>query len=79
LVNDAAIISSLERYDLERISAPALVISVADDLFGTYDAARYTAQHLPRGRFVGYTTGGHVWVGHQEQVMSEIEAFLKQR
>jgi 2-hydroxy-6-oxonona-2,4-dienedioate hydrolase len=79
LVNDAAIISSLERYELERISAPALVISVADDLFGTYDAARYTAQHLPRGRFVGYTTGGHVWVGHQEQVMAEIEAFLRQR
>ena len=79
LVNDAAVVSSLTRYNLERISAPALVISVADDLFGTYDVARYTAQQLPHGRFIGYTTGGHVWVGHHDQVMSEIAAFLKQR
>ena len=77
LLNDAAVISALPRYELERINAATLVISVADDLFGTYESARYTAAHIPRARFVAYPTGGHVWVGHQGEVMSEIAAFLK--
>jgi len=66
LVNDARVTSSLQRYELERIAAPTLLISMADDLFGTYDAARYSAQHIPGARFIGYAKGGHIWVGHQD-------------
>jgi pimeloyl-ACP methyl ester carboxylesterase len=77
LLNDAAVTSSLQRYELERIIVPTLVMSVADDLFGTFDGARYTAEHVPRARFIGYPSGGHLWVGHQKEVMSEIAAFLK--
>ncbi|MDO8262199.1 MAG: alpha/beta hydrolase [Gallionella sp.] len=77
LLNDAAIIASLQRYELERIAMPTLVISVADDLFGTFDGARYTAEHIPGARFIGYPSGGHLWVGHQDEVLSEILAFLK--
>jgi 2-hydroxy-6-oxonona-2,4-dienedioate hydrolase len=77
LVNDGRVVSSLSRYELERIAAPTLLISVADDLFGTYDAARYSAQHIPGARFVGYDKGGHVWVDHQDDVMSEIASFLR--
>jgi 2-hydroxy-6-oxonona-2,4-dienedioate hydrolase len=77
LVNDAAVTSSLPRPDLEEIVVPTLVISVADDLFGTWDVARYTAAHVPNARFVGYPTGGHLWVGHQEQVIGELAVFLK--
>src|SRR5690606_21029077 len=50
LVNDAAITTTLEEYDLERIRMPTLLVSVADDLFGTFDAARYTAEHIPGAR-----------------------------
>lgn len=77
LLNDAAVTSTLERYELERIAAPTLVISMRDDLFGTYDGARYTAEHVPGAQFIGYPSGGHLWVGHQDEVMSAITAFLK--
>lgn len=77
LLNDAAVTSSLPRYELERIAAPTLILSMADDLFGTFDGARYSAEHIPRARFIGYPSGGHLWVGHQQEVMSEIAAFLK--
>lgn len=77
LVNDAAVVASLPRYELERIGVPTLVVSTADDLFGTFDTARYTAEHIPRARFVGYPNGGHLWVGHQKELLSEIIAFLK--
>ena len=77
LLNDAAVTSTLGRYELEKITVPTFVISMADDLFGTFDGAQYTAQHIPHARFIGYQTGGHVWVGHQQDVMSEIAAFLR--
>ena len=77
LLNDAAVTSSLTRYDLERIAVPTLVISVADDLFGTSDGASYTAQQIRAARFIGYPTGGHVWVGHQKEIVAEIADFLK--
>ena len=78
LLNEAGVMPSLPRYDLERIRVPTLAISVADDGFGTYDAARYTAGHIPGARFVGYPSGGHLWVGHQQEVTSEIVQFLKE-
>jgi len=77
LLNDAAVTMSLERYELEKISAPTLAFSVEDDLYGTYECARYTAAHIPNARFIGYATGGHVWVGHQREAFAEIAAFLK--
>ena len=76
LLNDAAVIGSLERYELERIAAPSLLISFEDDLFGTYENARYTAAAIPAARFIGYPSGGHVWVGHQADVLSELARFL---
>jgi pimeloyl-ACP methyl ester carboxylesterase len=77
LVNDAKITTTLPRYELERIRAPTLVISVADDRFGTYEPARYTAEHIPGARFIGYPSGGHVWVGHHREAVAEIAGFLK--
>jgi pimeloyl-ACP methyl ester carboxylesterase len=78
LVNDAAVTSSLPRYDLEHIAIPTLVMSFEDDRFGTYDSARYTALHIEGARFVGYPSGGHVWVGRQKEVELQITDFLKQ-
>lgn len=77
LINDAAVTFSLTRYELERISSPTLILSVADDLFGTYEGARYSAEHIPHARFISYPSGGHLCVGHQDDVLSEIENFLK--
>lgn len=77
LLNEAAVIPVIPRYALERINVPTLSISVADDLFGTYDAARYTADQIRGARFIGYPSGGHLWVGHQQDVSEEITRFLK--
>jgi pimeloyl-ACP methyl ester carboxylesterase len=77
LLNDAAITPFVPRYELERIIAPTLVVGIADDLYRTFDGARYTAEHVPDARFISYPTGGHIWVGHQNEIMSEIVGFLK--
>ena len=79
ILNDARISSSLTRFDLERIDVPTLVLSVRDDLYGTFTSAQYTAEQIPGAKFVGYDVGGHSWVGHHADVISEISAFLKAR
>jgi pimeloyl-ACP methyl ester carboxylesterase len=76
LLNDGEVTTHLTRYELERIGAPTLAISVADDLYGTYDVARYTAEQIPGARFVGYPKGGHVFVGRQDDVTAELTTFL---
>jgi pimeloyl-ACP methyl ester carboxylesterase len=78
LLNDAAITPCVPRYDLERISAPTLVVGIADDLYRTFEGARYTAEHIPSARFISYPTGGHIWVGRQNEIMSELLGFLEQ-
>ncbi len=48
-----------------------------DCLFGTYDGARYSAEHIPGARLISFPTGGHLWVGHHEEILAEVAAFLK--
>jgi pimeloyl-ACP methyl ester carboxylesterase len=77
LLNDARVVSSLPRYDLEKITAPTLAISTADDGFGTFAGAHYTAAHIPGARFIGYPTGGHMLVGRSPAASAETIAFLR--
>jgi pimeloyl-ACP methyl ester carboxylesterase len=78
LLNDAAVTFSLPRYEIESIRAPTLAISAADDLYGTFEGARYTAEHVPHARFIGYPSGGHMLVGHHAEASSKIVGFLKE-
>ena len=57
--------------------APTLIISVRDDGFGTYASAEYTASEIKGAKFVGFAHGGHVWVGHDDEVMAEIVKLVK--
>lgn len=78
LLNDARVMTSLERYPVERISVPVLAISAQDDGYKTYEAARYTAGQIPGARFLGFAQGGHMLVGHEQQVTEEVLHFLQQ-
>lgn len=74
---DARITSALPRYALEKIAAPTLLISLQDDLYGTWENARYTASQIQGAKFVSFPSGGHVWLGHEIEVMREIAGFVK--
>jgi pimeloyl-ACP methyl ester carboxylesterase len=76
LWNDVAIVASGERYELERLSAPTLIITVENDLFGIYESARQAARRIPGARLVSFPTGGHLWVGHHRELMLELRSFL---
>ena len=76
LRDDTGLGKHLGPYALQSISVPALVVSARDDGFGTYAAARYTASRIAGAKFLGFEHGGHLLVGHDEQVRAEIVALV---
>jgi 2-hydroxy-6-oxonona-2,4-dienedioate hydrolase len=78
LLNDALLAGSPTPMPLERIRAPTLAIALADDRFETLAAARHIASSVPGARLASYPTGGHVWVGRDQQLFAEVSAFLSQ-
>jgi pimeloyl-ACP methyl ester carboxylesterase len=76
LLNDAALTGAPRPMPIETISAPTLAISLEDDRFGTAAAARHIAAAVPGARLIMYPSGGHVWIGRDDEVFAEIDAFL---
>ncbi|HSP15914.1 MAG TPA: alpha/beta hydrolase [Thermoanaerobaculia bacterium] len=76
--NDSVISSNLTRYELEDIQAPTLVISAADDLYGTYESSLYTSEQIDHGKFLAFPTGGHLLLGHDAEVRSHVASFLNE-
>ena len=76
LRSDTAVGKHLTPAPLESIRAPTLVVSARDDRYGTFAGAAYTASRIAGTKFIGFDTGGHTWVGHDEEVMSEIVTLL---
>ena len=72
LASDSVLGKSLGPAALDKVRAPTLIISARDDRYGTYASAQYTASHIKGARFIGFEQGGHVWVGHDDEVMQEI-------
>jgi pimeloyl-ACP methyl ester carboxylesterase len=76
LRNDQAVVQSLQRPELEKVAAPTLVVGVENCGYGTYEPACYTAEHIPGARFVSYPRGGHLWLGHDAELLAEVQALL---
>ena len=76
LRSDTAVGKNMQRMALESIHAPTLIISTRDDRYGTYASAEYTASQIADAKFIGFNKGGHVWVGHDEQIQAEILKLL---
>ncbi|MDX8482424.1 alpha/beta hydrolase [Mesorhizobium sp. VK24D] len=67
----------LHELPLEDITAPTMIISARDDLFNTLPAAEFTAGKIPGAKLVVYDTGGHLLVGHAQQVRDAVRVFLE--
>jgi pimeloyl-ACP methyl ester carboxylesterase len=77
LLNDARWAAAPPDFPLDQITAPTLAISVEDDRFGTAAAARHIAATVPGAEALILPEGGHVWVGHDQEIMDRIGDFLR--
>jgi pimeloyl-ACP methyl ester carboxylesterase len=76
LRSDTAFGKHLVALPLEAIDVPTLVVSARDDRYGTFASAQYTAAGIAGAKFIGFDRGGHTWVGHNDDVMSEVVKLL---
>ncbi len=76
LRSDGAVGKKLAQSRLDQVRAPTLIIAARDDGYGTYVSAEYTALGIAGARFLGFDTGGHTWVGHDDEVMEAIAALI---
>jgi len=76
MLNDGRVAGNPTDIELASIEVPTLVISAEDDLFGTAGTARRIGKSLPEARVVIFPDGGHIWVGHDDDVATEIAAFV---
>ena len=76
LRSDTAVGKHLTPAPLVSIQVRTLIVSARDDRYGTYASAEYTASRIAGAKFVGFDRGGHTWVGHDDEVKSEIVKLL---
>lgn len=76
LRSDSSVGKALAPSPLESVHVPTLIVSSRDDGYGTFASAQYTASRIAGAKFVGFDRGGHVWVGHDDEVMAEILKLL---
>jgi pimeloyl-ACP methyl ester carboxylesterase len=63
-------------YPLEEITVPVLIVNAVDDPLTLYRNATSAAERIPGAKLVTIEDGGHMMLGHEEQIRSEIAAFL---
>jgi pimeloyl-ACP methyl ester carboxylesterase len=63
-------------YQFGNIKTPTLVISAIDDPLALHGNARALADRIPGARLFSVPDGGHLILGHHEEVKSEVTQFL---
>jgi 2-hydroxy-6-oxonona-2,4-dienedioate hydrolase len=79
LRSDTAVGKHLAPAALDTLKVPTLIVSARDDRYGTFASAAYTASRIAGAKFIGFDQGGHTWIGHDDEVMSEIVKLLVPR
>ena len=65
-------------YLLEEIVVPILIVNAVDDPLTLYKNAQAAAERIPNARLVTIEDGGHMMLGHEQRIRSEIESFLRE-
>jgi pimeloyl-ACP methyl ester carboxylesterase len=65
-----------DRFPLEELTVPALIVSAVDDPWARHPYAVTAAARIPGARMVTIDRGGHLFLGHDAQVRAAIGAFI---
>lgn len=76
MMNDARQAGHPSKMDFSHLNMPVLLISAEDDRFGTAATARKIAAIVPHAQLTILPDGGHIWLGHDDEVAQRIHAFV---
>jgi len=67
----------INEYPLGEVDTPTLVISAVDDPMALHANARTLADQIPNAQLMAVSNGGHLLLGHTEEVRLEVTRFLR--
>jgi len=76
MLNDARQAGHPAPIDFSQLRIPLLLISAEDDRFGTAATARQIAAVVPQAELTVLPDGGHIWLGHNDEVAQRMHRFL---
>ncbi len=77
MLNDAYQAGHPAQMDFSRLEMPVLLVSAEDDRFGTAATARRIAAVARRTELTILPDGGHIWLGHDDEVAERMHRFLQ--
>ena len=63
-------------YPMESVSVPTLIVHAVDDSLASYENAKAMAERMPNAKLFSIPSGGHLLLGSDATVRSEIVLFL---
>ena len=66
----------VQRYPLQDISVPTLIISTEDDGLSAFENAARAATRIPGSKLIAIERGGHLLLGSESRIRREIAAFV---
>lgn len=68
----------LELFDLERITAPALIVHGERDSLQPFTHARNSADGIPDAQLIAFEDAGHMLVEHEHEIRAAVGRFLRE-
>ena len=66
-------------YIIEDLQVPTLILHAKDDKLASYADVEKAWDRFPNSTLVSFETGGHLMVGHEEEVKDAVMAFVKEQ
>lgn len=68
-----------DSYIIEDLQVPTLILHAKDDKLASYADVEKARDRFPNSTLVSFETGGHLMVGHEEEVKDAVMAFVKEQ
>ena len=68
-----------EDYHIEELQVPTLVFHAKDDKLASYTDTEKAVKRFPNCTFISFESGGHLMVGHGEEIKNAIYDFTRSR
>jgi pimeloyl-ACP methyl ester carboxylesterase len=75
-INNPDMARNFDNYDIESLQVPTLILQAKDDKLVDYAQTEKAVPRFPNCTFISFETGGHLMVGHSEEINQAVAEFI---
>jgi pimeloyl-ACP methyl ester carboxylesterase len=75
-INNPDMARNFDDYDIESLQVPTLILQAKDDKLVNYAQTEKAVLRFPNCTFISFETGGHLMVGHSEEINQAVAEFI---